>query len=172
MFRNVPPKGSSSGVKTTWGRHNRKWMLDNVLNGRTSLTQSYLWKLLGPMELPRSERRCARAPLRVDRRKHQDSPTGPYSDQGEGIFFRSPWRAFGRTSWCQQYYRQGQTAILLATLEERRWEMVPIIWHLRRTPRSRTRSRGLVHQYDVGAPFERIAIDIAGPFPESDRGNW
>jgi hypothetical protein len=35
----------------------------------------------------------------------------------------------------------------------------------------RTRSRGLMHQYNVGAPFERIAIDIAGPFPESDRGN-
>jgi hypothetical protein len=35
----------------------------------------------------------------------------------------------------------------------------------------RTRSRGVMHQYNVGAPFERIAIDIAGPFPESDRGN-
>jgi hypothetical protein len=35
----------------------------------------------------------------------------------------------------------------------------------------RTRSRGLMHQYNVGAPFERIAIDIAGPFLESDRGN-
>jgi hypothetical protein len=28
-----------------------------------------------------------------------------------------------------------------------------------------------MHQYNVGAPFERIAIDIAGPFPESDRGD-
>jgi hypothetical protein len=35
----------------------------------------------------------------------------------------------------------------------------------------RTRSPGLMHQYNVGAPFERIAIDIAGPFPESDRGS-
>jgi hypothetical protein len=26
-----------------------------------------------------------------------------------------------------------------------------------------------VHQYNVGAPFERIAIDIAGPFPEIGR---
>jgi len=34
----------------------------------------------------------------------------------------------------------------------------------------RTRSRGLMHQYNVGAPFKKIAIDIAGPFPESDRG--
>jgi hypothetical protein len=28
-----------------------------------------------------------------------------------------------------------------------------------------------MHQYNVGAPFERIAIDIAGLFPESDKGN-
>jgi transposase InsO family protein len=28
-----------------------------------------------------------------------------------------------------------------------------------------------MHHYNVGAPFERIAVDIAGPFPESDRGN-
>jgi hypothetical protein len=35
----------------------------------------------------------------------------------------------------------------------------------------RTRSLGLMHQYYVGALFERLAIDIAGPFPESDSGN-
>jgi hypothetical protein len=28
-----------------------------------------------------------------------------------------------------------------------------------------------MHQYNVGPPFERIAIDITGPFPERDRGN-
>jgi len=28
-----------------------------------------------------------------------------------------------------------------------------------------------MHQYNVGTPFERIAIDIAGPFQESDKGN-
>jgi len=28
-----------------------------------------------------------------------------------------------------------------------------------------------MHQYNVGAPFEKIAIEIAWPFPESDRGN-
>jgi hypothetical protein len=28
-----------------------------------------------------------------------------------------------------------------------------------------------MHQYNVGAPFKRVAIDIAGPFPRSDRGN-
>jgi hypothetical protein len=35
----------------------------------------------------------------------------------------------------------------------------------------RTRARGQMHQYNVGAPFERVAIDIAGPFPWSDRRN-
>lgn len=35
----------------------------------------------------------------------------------------------------------------------------------------RTRSRGKMKQYNVGSPFERIAIDIAGPFPESNKGN-
>jgi hypothetical protein len=28
-----------------------------------------------------------------------------------------------------------------------------------------------MHQYMVGAPFEMIAIDVAGPFPRSDQGN-
>jgi hypothetical protein len=28
-----------------------------------------------------------------------------------------------------------------------------------------------MHQYNVGAPFERIVIDVAGPFPRSDQGN-
>ncbi|PNF14186.1 hypothetical protein B7P43_G12977 [Cryptotermes secundus] len=35
----------------------------------------------------------------------------------------------------------------------------------------RTKNRGQMHQYNVGAPFQRIAIDIAGPFPRSDQGN-
>jgi hypothetical protein len=28
-----------------------------------------------------------------------------------------------------------------------------------------------MHRYNAGAPFERIAIDVAGPFPWSDQGN-
>jgi hypothetical protein len=28
-----------------------------------------------------------------------------------------------------------------------------------------------MHQYNDGTPFERVAVEIAGPFPESDRGN-
>ena len=34
-----------------------------------------------------------------------------------------------------------------------------------------TRSRGKMRQYIVGPPFERISIDIAGPFPVTDDGN-
>ena len=33
------------------------------------------------------------------------------------------------------------------------------------------RTRGKMMQYLVGAPFERIAIDVAGPFPTSSSGN-
>jgi transposase InsO family protein len=33
------------------------------------------------------------------------------------------------------------------------------------------RSRGQMQQYNVGVPFERIAIDVAGPFPETKKGN-
>ena len=33
------------------------------------------------------------------------------------------------------------------------------------------RSMGKMRQYAVGIPFERIAIDIAGPFPVTDDGN-
>lgn len=33
------------------------------------------------------------------------------------------------------------------------------------------RSHGKMRQYNAGAPFERIAMDIAGPFPQSTSGN-
>ncbi|UYV65014.1 K02A2.6-like [Cordylochernes scorpioides] len=35
----------------------------------------------------------------------------------------------------------------------------------------KTRSRAKLKTYNVGAPFERIAIDIMGPLPRSDKGN-
>lgn len=34
-----------------------------------------------------------------------------------------------------------------------------------------TRSRGSLQLYNVGAPWERIALDIAGPFPVTEAGN-
>lgn len=33
------------------------------------------------------------------------------------------------------------------------------------------KSRGKMSQYNVEAPFERIAVDVAGPFPESNHGS-
>ena len=33
------------------------------------------------------------------------------------------------------------------------------------------RGKAPMRQYNVGSPFERIAIDVAGPFPETDGGN-
>jgi hypothetical protein len=35
----------------------------------------------------------------------------------------------------------------------------------------RTRNRVQMDQYTVGAPSERIANDVTGPFPRSDEGN-
>jgi hypothetical protein len=35
----------------------------------------------------------------------------------------------------------------------------------------RNRIRGQMQQYNVGAPFERIAIDVVGPFPRSGQEN-
>ncbi|UYV84336.1 K02A2.6-like [Cordylochernes scorpioides] len=35
----------------------------------------------------------------------------------------------------------------------------------------KTRSRGVMREYNMGAPFERIAIDVAGPFPVTEGGN-
>jgi hypothetical protein len=32
--------------------------------------------------------------------------------------------------------------------------------------------RGLMHQYNVKVTLERIVINIAGPFPLKDQGNW
>jgi hypothetical protein len=34
-----------------------------------------------------------------------------------------------------------------------------------------TRNQCQMHQYNVGAPFKRIAIDVAGPFSLRDQGN-
>lgn len=34
-----------------------------------------------------------------------------------------------------------------------------------------TRSRGHLQLYNVGAPWERIAVDVAGPFPVTESGN-
>ncbi|GFX48941.1 retrovirus-related Pol polyprotein from transposon 412 [Trichonephila clavipes] len=36
---------------------------------------------------------------------------------------------------------------------------------------AKDRSRGKLHRYNVGAPFERIAFDILGPLPRTASGN-
>lgn len=33
------------------------------------------------------------------------------------------------------------------------------------------KSRAPLHQYQVGEPLERVALDLTGPFPKSERGN-
>ena len=36
---------------------------------------------------------------------------------------------------------------------------------------TRTTARGPMQQYNIGSPFERIAVDIAGAFPVTEDGN-
>jgi hypothetical protein len=57
----------------------------------------------------------------------------------------------------------------MATLEKRRREAMPTIY-LSSTSRSLNGDTGLMHQHIVGTPFGRIAIDVAGSFPEIERG--
>ncbi|GBN82195.1 hypothetical protein AVEN_140172-1 [Araneus ventricosus] len=35
----------------------------------------------------------------------------------------------------------------------------------------KTRTKGRLQRYNFGAPFERIALDILGPFPVTTKGN-
>ncbi|GBM80712.1 Retrovirus-related Pol polyprotein from transposon 412 [Araneus ventricosus] len=35
----------------------------------------------------------------------------------------------------------------------------------------KTRTKGRLQRYNVGAPFERMALDILGPFPVTTKGN-
>jgi hypothetical protein len=118
------------------------------------------------MELPSSERRRARATLRVGWLKDQDSPNSPSMEQGEGNIGRAPCRTYGRTPWCQQDSRQGQTVVLLATLKEWCWEVVPTMWHLYSKPKSPNEEPALMCQY-IRAPLKWIAIYITESFCES-----
>lgn len=43
------------------------------------------------------------------------------------------------------------------------------MWAASKGPR--TSSKGEMRKYSVGLPFERIAIDVAGPIPETGKGN-
>ncbi|GBN73474.1 hypothetical protein AVEN_137965-1 [Araneus ventricosus] len=35
----------------------------------------------------------------------------------------------------------------------------------------KTRTKGRLQRYNVGAPFERMVLDILGPFPVTTKGN-
>jgi hypothetical protein len=63
----------------------------------------------------------------------------------------------------QRYYR------LQARGDIERWCRQCDICEASRGPR--TRNRGQMHQYNVGDRFERITIDVAGPFRRSDQGD-
>ena len=45
------------------------------------------------------------------------------------------------------------------------------VQYVRRKKSPSRKDRASMKQYSVGAPFERIALDIMGPLPESQQGN-
>ena len=63
----------------------------------------------------------------------------------------------------QRYYWSGQTADI------RTWCEKCTVCGARKMPPKRT--KGPLQQMAVGAPMERIAIDVVGPLPESKSGN-
>lgn len=83
-----------------------------------SWQQSYLQKLMGPKEVTSSKTECAKAMLEVGWLKNQDNSNSPYTKQGKGNTHRGLGRTFGKTYWCLQDSRQGQTVVLLPTLPE------------------------------------------------------
>ncbi len=80
---------------------------------------------------------------------------------------------FWRTPWCYQSSCQTWRMILLANLQ--RWcqrldsPMCNLCCNQRATD---TQLHGKLYKYNVGHSFERIAMDLAGPFPMSRKGNW
>jgi hypothetical protein len=48
---------------------------------------------------------------------------------------------------------------------------VPAVLHLCGQLQPQTRGQSLTFQYIIWAPFKRMAIDVAGSFPQSDREN-
>jgi hypothetical protein len=76
-----------------------------------------------------------------------------------------------RTPACQQDPGQGQTKyyLLQVRYDFEEWYRRCNTCAASRGPQ--TRSLGLMHQYNVGTSFERITIDVAGPFLHSDQGN-
>lgn len=69
-----------------------------------------------------------------------------------------PWSVFER-KYCQLHARNNVE----------RWCQIYHFCAASRDPR--IRCQGLICKYTISAPFERIAIDITGPFLESRRGN-
>jgi hypothetical protein len=133
-------------------------------------SHSYVKQLLGSMEVAGYEKRHTRAQLGIGQRTISGSPNDYSSEQSEGRTDRytvdrqqvtwvstNPWIKPGRGSGFRQ------EAILKNGAESDTCAAS-------RGPR--TRKWGQMHQYNAGAPFERIAIHVAGPFPLSDQGNW
>ena len=91
----------------------------------------------------------------------------------------SQWRLAG-TSWCKSSWPPGPSTDSVSRVRERfywsghhkdviEWCKSCIVCVKKGKPQLRQRAPMKI--YNVGAPLERIALDMLGPFPESKRGN-
>jgi hypothetical protein len=120
--------------------------------------KSNLWKLLGLMELP------GRASLGIGRRKDQDSTNSSSPEQGEELLAQLD-KVFSvghlgviktPSKFRQRYY------CLYSRSNFQRWYQQCEACARSRGPR--TRIRGLMLQYNAGAPFERMSQTLNFPF--------
>jgi hypothetical protein len=134
--------------------------------------QRQVQKLLGSMEIPHCEERQTKAPLGI--------PPMGYLKTSQMILLRSRvsdvlTELYGGPSGGHL----GVNKILDKNLQKYFWLQARNNveeWcrqcdtcAARRGPR--TRNWGQMHQYNIGASFERIAVDLAGTFQWSDQGN-
>jgi hypothetical protein len=99
-----------------------------------------------------------------------EPPNSPPSKQS-GHAGQTPWWTVRRALGHQQDLEQGQAKVLLALGNTRYQEVVLPLWHSHSQLWPPTRDWGFMHQY-VGAPSERITINVAGPFPQCNQENW
>jgi hypothetical protein len=133
--------------------------------------QPHVQKLLGSVEITHCEKRHTTAQLGFRQWTISNRPNSSPSEQSKGCAERSTWWIVRRSLGCQQNPELCSAMVLLAPGrgDIERWCRLCDIRAASRGPW--TRNWGQIHQYNVAVPFERVAIDVAGPFPRSDQGN-
>ncbi len=125
-----------------WGIFKRLTLRNGLVHSwRLGSTGDKIWQLVVP------------ASLRDDLLKElHDQPTAGHLGEK-----RTTLRVSARFFW--PYYRRDVC----------KWCRTCLLCQARKPPQPRPRAA--MHQYRVGAPMERVAMDILGPLPESHLGN-